>query len=124
MTTVLLVEPDDATRDLYRRQLSRSFVVLASSDFSEALQWLQEEEVHAVILEPAISDGSGWTLLHLLGTMQFQSPLPVILCSALDERRRGINLGAAAYLVKPVLPMTLVDTLNRVLQGHVERREA
>jgi DNA-binding response OmpR family regulator len=49
--------------------------------------------------------------------MKLRSPLRIILCSVLDDRRRGMNLGAAAYLVKPVLPKTLLDTLKQVLHG-------
>jgi DNA-binding response OmpR family regulator len=43
--------------------------------------------------------------------------IPLIVCSTLDERRRGIALGAAAYLVKPTLPATLLATLQQVLRG-------
>jgi DNA-binding response OmpR family regulator len=46
--------------------------------------------------------------------------VPIILCSALDERKRGLELGASAYLVKPVLPAALLEALRRVT-GRVGR---
>ena len=116
-SALLIVEKDEATRELYRRELSRTYRVITTEDAIEALKVLQTQEVAAVILEPATSGEAGWALISTIRDMKNRSPVQVILCSALDERRRGLGLGAAAYLVKPVLPMTLLDTLNRVLQG-------
>jgi DNA-binding response OmpR family regulator len=116
MTTVLIIEQDDATRELYQRELGRSFHVLSSSDAESSLQLLQDNHIDAVVLEPALSDGAGWTLMKNLISMKPRAS-SIVLCSALDEKKRGLSLGAAAYLVKPVLPMTLLDTLNRVLQA-------
>ena len=117
MTTVLIIEQDNATRELYQRELGRSYHVLSSSDARKSLELLQHHQVDVVVLEPAMADGAGWHLLEAIRRMQPGAPAPVILCSALDERKRGKSLGAAAYLVKPVLPATLLDTLDRVLQG-------
>jgi DNA-binding response OmpR family regulator len=123
MQTVLIIEQDDATRELYQRELSRSFHVLSSSEAESALQLLQNNRIDAVVLEPGVSGDAGWSLLEIMGRTKPIGSLSIILCSALDERKRGLAMGATAYLVKPVLPIALVDTLNRVLQGHVERRE-
>ena len=114
---LLIVEKDEATRELYRRELSRTYNVITTEGAQQALEVLQTQEIAAVILEPDASDDTGWALIYSIRTMRDRSPIQVILCSALDERRRGMKLGAAAYLVKPVLPMTLLDTLNHVLQG-------
>ena len=114
---LLIVEKDEATRELYRRELSRTYNVITTEDAQQALEVLKTQEVAAVIIEPAASDDAGWVLISSIRDMKNRSPVQVILCSALDERRRGMRLGAAAYLVKPVLPMTLLDTLNYVLQG-------
>lgn len=115
-STLLLVEKDEATRELYSRELSRTYRVITANTPDEALRVLQNQEVAAVILEPVTSDKDGWALISSVRIMTKGSPVPVILCSAVDERRRGLELGAAAYLVKPVLPMTLLDTLNDILQ--------
>jgi DNA-binding response OmpR family regulator len=114
---LLIVEKDEATRELYQRELSRTYSVITTEDAQQALDVLQPKEIAAVILEPATSGDAGWALISSIRDMRDRSPVRVILCSVLDERRRGMRLGAAAYLVKPVLPITLLDTLNQVLQG-------
>ncbi len=114
---ILLIEADPVTRELYQRELDRHFRVLTGRDEAEALQLLETANIQAVVLEPAMANGAGWRLLENLRDQQLASPPRIVLCSVLDERRRGMNLGAAAYLVKPVLPATLIKTLHQVLQG-------
>ncbi len=117
MRTVLIVEPDDATRDLYQRELSRSYQVICTSNVQDTVHLLHTTPIAIVVLEPVSTDSAGWRMLEYLGSGQQGAPAPVVLCSALDERRRGLNLGAAAYLVKPVLPTTLLETLDHILHG-------
>ena len=56
-----------------------------------------------------------WNFVTAARTLPGYADLPIIVCSTLDERRRGAELGIAAYLVKPVVPKTLLDTVNTVL---------
>lgn len=115
--TILIVEQDEATRELYQRELSRRYRVVASSDAEQSLGLLRDQQFDALVLEPALSNGAGWALLESLQGLPASASLRIVLCSALDERRRGMNLGATAYLVKPVLPTTLLNTLGQILSG-------
>lgn len=114
---VLIVDRDTATRELYQRELHRSYRVLTTPNAEQALQMLQTTDVAAVIVEPAGLDDAGWNLISAIRDLRRPGTIRVVLCSALDERKRGLALGVAAYLVKPVLPATLLDTLDQVLQG-------
>jgi DNA-binding response OmpR family regulator len=111
---ILIVEHDQPTRELYLRELSRDFRVFACGDECAALELLRAHDVCAVVLEPGAIDSSGWALLSDLKGAAGTRAIPIILCSALDERKRGLELGASAYLVKPVLPAALLETLRRV----------
>ena len=114
MQEILIVECDLPTLELYLRELSRDYQILACSETEEALALLQAHSVVAVVLEPSTPDGQGWSLLAAIKSLQASAPIPVVLCSTLDERKRGMEMGAAAYLVKPVLPTTLLKTLQQV----------
>ncbi len=117
---VLIVERDTATRELYERELHRTYQVLTTASVEQTLQVLQTTDVAAVVIEPAGLDDAGWKLVAAIRSMHPRDTVRVILCSALDERKRGMALGVAAYLVKPVLPVTLLDTLDHVLQVPVQ----
>lgn len=79
------------------------------------LELLRTTPIAALVLEPAIFAAPGWDGLATISHMCAALGIPLIVCSTLDERRRGIALGAAAYLVKPTLPATLVATLRQVI---------
>jgi DNA-binding response OmpR family regulator len=54
---------------------------------------------------------------------QFINPLPIILCSTLDARRRGFENGANIYLVKPVLPTVLIETLHQLTYHSPDKKK-
>jgi DNA-binding response OmpR family regulator len=111
---ILIVENDGPTRELYLRELSRDYRVFACSDEHDVLTLLRAHNICAVGLEPSHPGGRGWELLAAMKHANDTRSVPIILCSTLDERKRGMELGACAYLVKPVLPATLLETLRRV----------
>ena len=114
LPTILIIENDPPSLELYRRELGRDFRVLACFSKSEALDAVNSQNPKAIILEPAALNEEGWNLLNAIVTLPDRF-LPVILCTILDERKRGLQEGAAAYLIKPVLPVTLLETLHKVI---------
>ena len=115
--SILIIEYDDPTRELYVRELTRDYHVFACSEEHEALALLHTHAIDAIVLEPSRPNGHGWQLFADIQAANANRPIPVVLCSTLDERSRGAELGASAYLVKPVLPKTLLETLHRLLVG-------
>ena len=113
---ILIIESNNPTLKLYRRELSRDFRVLACSEMTEALTLAVTSNLAAVVLEPEISNGQGWKLLSELKQFFSGKSLPIILCSTVDERKRGLDAGAVDFLVKPVLPSVLVETIHRVIR--------
>ena len=115
LPTILIIENDPPTLELYRRELGRDFRVLACFSKSETLDAIDSQSPKAIILEPAALDEEGWDLLNAIATLPDRS-LPVILCTILDERKRGLQAGAAAHLTKPVLPSALIEALHKVIK--------
>jgi DNA-binding response OmpR family regulator len=116
--SVLIVENDDPTRELYVRELSRDYRAFACTTEHEVLDLLRTHTIDAIVLEPSQPNGLGWQLLSTIQAATAAHHVPVIVCSTLDERLRGIELGVSVYLVKPVLPKTLVETVRRLLSSH------
>jgi DNA-binding response OmpR family regulator len=112
---ILLLEADIATRELYERELGRCYRVYGCGAEADLFELLATVDICAIVMEPAVADGAGWRIAERL--RDAAPALCLVLCSTLDERRRGMSLGAAAYLVKPILPTTLLETLQQVLGG-------
>jgi DNA-binding response OmpR family regulator len=111
---ILIVECDLPTLELYQRELSRDYQNLTCNEAQQALALLHTHRISAVVLEPFAPDEQGWSLLAAIKSLPGHSPIPVVLCSTLDERKRVMEMGTAAYLIKPVLPTTLQETLRQV----------
>jgi len=130
---ILLLEDDAATRELYRRELSRTFCVVASGSEQEAADQLFTPEgaggsaaevaarIAALVIEPAALSSTLNSALNsetwpFIAMLRRRFPrLPIVVCSILDMRGRSAELGAAAYLIKPVTPAHLASTLAAVL---------
>jgi DNA-binding response OmpR family regulator len=112
---VLLAEPNQASSMLYQHALLPVFEVIAAADKDMVLHILHTRPIEALVLDPMIFVGRRWEQLAAVGHVCAERGIPLVICSTLDERRRGIQLGATTYLVKPTLPATLLDTLQQVL---------
>lgn len=112
---ILIIDRDQSTRELYQRALQASYQVVADADAQHVASLIHEHGIHALVIEPGPLGSLGWELMAQLRRDPRTSALPIIICTAQDERRRGIGLGAAAYLVKPVLPDALLKTLHEIM---------
>jgi CheY-like chemotaxis protein len=54
----------------------------------------------------------GWEVLTRIKADPATSAIPVVVATIIDERPRGLRLGAAAYLLKPVRRDDLLDALR------------
>jgi DNA-binding response OmpR family regulator len=111
---VLIIESDPATSDLYRRELGHHFAVLSCPNAAEALLVLERQPLHAVVLEPMGLGAQGWDLLRAVRKSPLNCQIPFVVCSTLDDRKTGMDRGATVYLVKPVLPATLISVLRNL----------
>jgi DNA-binding response OmpR family regulator len=108
-----MIESDLPTIELYRGALRQEYEVLARSDESGALEALSTSNLYAIILEPALEGGRGWGIFAAIRNAMRERRIPLIVCTTSDERKLGLEMGAAAFLVKPVLPGVLLETLRQ-----------
>jgi len=66
----------------------------------------------AIILDVLMPDIDGWTVLAALKGEPELADIPVVIVTIVDEQRRGIALGAAGYLTKPIDRERLVAILS------------
>jgi signal transduction histidine kinase/CheY-like chemotaxis protein len=113
---VLVVEDADEDMLLYERALAASpYQAIPVRSVSEAEAALDALVPAAVVLDLRMQGQEAWGLLARL--KRTPSPVPVIMASQVDERRKSTALGADAYAVKPVDPRWLVETLDRLVRS-------
>jgi PAS domain S-box-containing protein len=73
-----------------------------------------------VILDILLPDPSGWDVLAQLKAEPHMQDIPVLIVSVVDERSRGLALGASEYLVKPISRQQLQRALSQIVPQRVE----
>jgi GAF domain-containing protein/DNA-binding response OmpR family regulator len=112
---ILAIDDDAQVIALYERYLQpQGFQVIALTDPLQAKERIRQLRPFAVTLDIMMPGKDGWTLLNELKTDPETRDIPVIICSILEEEEKGFSLGAADYLVKPILEDDLLNALNRL----------
>src|ERR1043165_3330491 len=101
---ILLVEDDEAVRQVYSRLLKRDgFGVLLAQNGLEAMEVFEHADVDLVLSDIGMPDMNGVDLLKALRLRDLD--VPVILMTGnpqLDSATEAVALGALRYLTKPV----------------------
>ena len=112
---VLAIDDDPQVIGLYERYLNpQGYYVLPLNDPSKARERILEIKPYAITLDIMMPNVDGWTLLTNLKSDPATRDFPVIVCSIMEQADKGFSLGAADYLVKPILEEDLVHALDRL----------
>jgi DNA-binding response OmpR family regulator len=112
---VLIIENDLATAQMYQRTLNQHYQVLTTTIEQDVMAVVSANTFHAVILEPGPLVSRGWALLAELQRHPSTQSTPIIICTSQDRQRLGLGMSVAAYLVKPVLPATLLKVVQQLI---------
>ncbi len=114
METVLVVEDDPHSVELLSVYLEGAgYKIAVARDGVEGLELARRLRPRAVVLDILLPRVDGWDLLGRLKADAATAESPVIVVSMLDERSKGLALGAVEYLVKPVGREELLEALER-----------
>jgi DNA-binding response OmpR family regulator/two-component sensor histidine kinase len=112
---VLVVEDDqDATLLLTATLADAGYRVLVAPDGAAGLRLARDLLPAVITLDIMMPSVDGWHVLKTLKADPSTAEIPVVVCSIVDNRALGYQLGASDYLVKPVTPERLVEVVERV----------
>jgi signal transduction histidine kinase/CheY-like chemotaxis protein len=100
---VLVIDDDATARELIADHLkAEGFSVVTAAGGVEGLKLAKDLRPIAITLDVMMPDLDGWSVLAALRQDPELAEIPVIMITIVDEHRRGIALGAAGYLTKPI----------------------
>jgi len=121
---VVVIEDDRPSLDLFNAYLSGAALkVTTARDGAAGLAAVRRTQPDAVLLDIRLPGIDGWAVLRELKQEEDTREIPVIVVSIVDERARGVAMGAADYLVKPIARDDLLRALAAVGTPVQERRE-
>ena len=100
---ILIVEDEAALQNLMTRALRKEgFVVENAVDFSSAVDKLDVYVYDCVLLDIMLPGGSGLDILsHIKGMNRKVNVIIISAKDSIDDKVRGLELGADDYLAKP-----------------------
>lgn len=121
--SVLVVEDDAADAFMVERALARSrYQVLAVEGTRDAERALARIAPAAVLLDIVLRGEEAWQFLVRTKQQPMTENMPVVVISSATEEGKARDLGADAYLAKPIDPQVLVATLDAVTGKHTVTR--
>jgi two-component system, chemotaxis family, chemotaxis protein CheY len=118
--TILIVEDSATTRALIRAvidELGDFETVEASSGF-EALKMLPLQEYDLIITDINMPDINGLELISFMRNNPRYNHLPIVIVSterSEEDKKRGMALGATAYVAKPFKSFELQDIIRKTI---------
>lgn len=120
MKSALIVDDSGVTRSLIRsaiEEIGDLNTFEASSGF-EALKALPSQSFDVIIVDINMPDINGLEIINFVKNNDQYKDVPVVIVStesSEEDRKRGMKLGAFAYLTKPFTTKELQDTVKKAL---------
>jgi signal transduction histidine kinase/CheY-like chemotaxis protein len=113
--TVLVIDDDATARELIATHLAgNGFAVETAVNGIDGLKKARALRPAAITLDIMMPEIDGWTVLAALKGESALADIPVVIVTIGDEPRRGMALGAAGYLTKPIDRERLVEILSQL----------
>jgi putative two-component system response regulator len=127
MPKILIVDDDDALRNLMKIRLAGTYEVIDTGNPVQALGLALEHKPDAILLDLMMPNTSGFELCQSLHTLSYTSRIPIFIVSgesAAKYREHVASLGARGFFEKPVNFVDLKKRLAEEIQSQrPERRK-
>jgi CheY-like chemotaxis protein/signal transduction histidine kinase/HAMP domain-containing protein len=120
---ILLIIEDDINfaRILLDMARQQEFKVIVADNGNTGLALAQQFQPSAIILDIGLPEIDGWTILDRLKHDPSCRHIPVHIMSVDEGKQRSLQLGAMAYLQKPISGEALHQALSKI-KDFVDRR--
>lgn len=119
MYTILVCDDEKEIVDAIEIYLAQEgFRILKAYDGEQALEVLQKEEVHLLILDIMMPKLDG---IHAIMKIRETNSIPIIVLSAKTQdtdKILGLNLGADDYVAKPFNPLELIARVKSQIRRY------
>ena len=120
--TILVVDDSATTRSLVASYLAGwgEVEVLEAASGFEALRVLPSRAVDLIVTDINMPDINGLELISFVRANPNYRHIPVVIIStenSAEDRKRGLELGASGYLVKPFAAEALLAAVEAAIGG-------
>ncbi len=114
--TILVADDEANIRRMLRQELSEAgYRVIEAADGAEALAQARQEQPDLIVLDVMMPGVSGFDVTSALKADERTQKIPIVILSIVEDRERGLRLGADAYLTKPVDTVRLLKVVETLI---------
>ncbi|SDR77636.1 DNA-binding response regulator, OmpR family, contains REC and winged-helix (wHTH) domain [Gillisia sp. Hel1_33_143] len=115
---ILIIEDEQEMRENMQNSLEREdFVVETADGYHDALSKIGVYEYDCILLDISLPDGNGLEILKELKNKEISDNVIIVSAKdSLDDKIKGLDLGADDYLPKPFHIAELHARINAVLR--------
>ena len=118
---ILIVDDSSMTRSMIRAVVEDldDFDTVEAANGFEALKMLPTEEFRMIITDINMPDINGLELINFIKKDPRYKSIPLMIIStekSEEDKRRGMAMGADAYLCKPFKSEELLDSIKTLLR--------
>ena len=111
---ILVVEDEGAAQELLISHLEEAgYRSVTVGSGVEAIRAARDIHPDVITMDLLMPGKNGWQTLEELKRSPETAAIPVIIVSVVEERKKGLLMGAAEYLVKPVSKENLLEAIRR-----------
>ncbi|MBV6395551.1 MAG: Sensor histidine kinase RcsC [Anaerolineales bacterium] len=112
---ILAIDDDPQVISLYERYLQpQGYEVVPLYEPARAAERAEQVRPFAITLDIMMPGYDGWKVLNDLKSNPLTRDIPVVVCTIVEEQEKGFSLGAADYLLKPILEEDILGALDRL----------
>jgi PAS domain S-box-containing protein len=112
---ILAIDDDEKVIRLYQRYLNKQgYRVVPLTDPKKAVERAKELKPYAITLDIMMPGYDGWQVLQDLKSEPETQNYPTLICSIVEDTKKGYALGATDYLLKPIIEDDLLGSLGRI----------
>jgi CheY-like chemotaxis protein len=119
MRKILLVEDNEANRDMLTRRLTRQgFDVCCAADGPTGVEMASSEHPDLILMDVALGEMDGWEATQQIKATPATAGIPIIALTAhalSSDRAKSIEIGCADFDTKPVDLPRLLGKINACL---------
>jgi DNA-binding response OmpR family regulator len=120
MKTILVVDDDPGIVKLLESRLkANDYAVLTATEAADGLELAMGSNPDLIVLDVMMPIINGYNFCRLLKSQEKQKSIPVIFLTsrdAADDIKIGKDMGAEAYLTKPVNMDALLNTIRDLIK--------
>lgn len=100
---ILVIEDENSLREVMVRSLEKErYIVECAADYKSALWKINDYSYDCIVLDIMLPGGSGLSLLEELKNMKKRDSVIIVSAKdSIDDKVKGLDLGADDYLTKP-----------------------